>query len=118
MRAYILIVLALFSLLGAQAQQDSKAPELGEILLLGTYDGMEYDHVHFPKLNFVLKRGGIGNWTSLPGTRVVVREKYQNSDGETFVVLERTDGLRFLKVIPSVTCSFQQALESGELRRI
>ncbi|MEN8798593.1 MAG: hypothetical protein ABF293_05055 [Flavobacteriaceae bacterium] len=118
MRPYTLIFLALFSLQWTLAQQETKAPKVGEIFILGSYNGLEYDYVHFPKLNIVLKRGGIGNWTSLAGTKVVVKEKYQNGNGETFTVLARADGRRFLKVIPSVTSSFERALETGELKRI
>lgn len=118
MRTFLIILLVLLSFQWVQGQQSAEEPKVGEILVVGPYYGIEYDHIHFPKLNLVLKRGGLGNWTSLRGTKVFVKEKYQNSDGETFAVLERTDGRRFLKVIPSVTTSFKQALESGELRRL
>ncbi len=118
MRPYLIIFLVLFSLQWTQAQQDSKNAETGEILIIGSYDGMDYDHLHFPKLNFILKRGGIGNWSNLRGTKVVVKEKYQNSSGETFAILEPADGRRFFKVFSSVTASYEQALANGELKRL
>jgi hypothetical protein len=118
MKAYFIFLLALLSFTGVHAQQESPEPKIGELLIMGSYDGMEYDHVHFPKLNFVLKKGGIGNWTGLRGTKVVIKEKYQNNMGETIAVLEPADGRRFLKVIPTVTTSFDKALANGELKRL
>ena len=93
-------------------------PQIGEVLVMSSPDGNGFDHVHFPKLNIIMKRGGVGNWTSLRGTEVVVKEQYPNNEGSNFVVLERKDGRKFFKLLPTVTASFNKALESGELKKI
>lgn len=98
--------------------QNMEEPQVGEVLLMSSQDGNGFDHVHFPKLNFIMKRGGVGNWTNFRGTKVVVKEQYPDSEGSKFVVLERADGRKFFKLLPSVTASFNKALASGELKRI
>jgi hypothetical protein len=118
MRLLIFTLFLIFSAQWMQAQDNPNEADIGDFLVLASDDGNAYQHVHFPKLNFILKAGGIGNWSSIRGTKVVVTDKYQNSQGETFVVLERADDLRFFKVIRSVSSSLDQALAKGELKRL
>lgn len=111
----VFLVLALiFSGLSVSAQTSSV--RLGSTLVLGKADANGYDHIQFPRKNFIIKRGAIADFNRLTGMEVIVEDVVERGDA-TLVTLKRADGGKFFRFFPEVTARLEAALESGELSR-
>lgn len=91
--------------------------QVNDVLIIQEPSGADFKHIHFPRKNFIIKRGGIANLKSLKGTKVVVDEISYAKDGATLVTVSRMDGKKFFRAFPRVTAKLESALETGELRK-
>ncbi|MEM9142896.1 MAG: hypothetical protein AAGA86_07910 [Bacteroidota bacterium] len=101
----------------ANAQSNSDLVQVGDYLIIGSSDNGNFDHIHFPKKNLIIKRGGIADMKSVYGKTVVITEINSNNNGATGVVLERKDGRKFFRHLKSVTADLENALADGELKQ-
>ncbi|MBD0851507.1 hypothetical protein [Maribacter arenosus] len=117
MRKFIFITTFLCCLGWVKAQEDVPLIDKGTVLILGEpSSGINYQHIHFPKRNFILKRGGIADFKQLIGEKVEVHQiEYAGTD-KTKIVLKRKDGRRFFRFFPNVKADFEKALALGELK--
>jgi len=76
----------------------------------------QYKHIDFPRLNIIIKRGGLANFKSVEGNKVVVTSVKDKKDGTTQIKLKRTDGGRFFGSHSTVAADFKDAIGSGELQ--
>lgn len=117
MRAkYFILTMAALIFAGVSAQAQQATVQDGSTLVLGKADAHGYDHIDFPRKNFIIKRGAIADFNRLQGMEVVVVGQ-TNRNGETWVTLERADGGKFFRFMPRVEARLDQAMESGELSR-
>lgn len=89
-------------------------PQVGDILIINPA-GSDYKHIAFPKLNFIAKRGKIANYKSVHGNHVVVKEVITESNGNTYVVLEKKDNTRFFGFLNEVKANYEKSLNAGEI---
>ncbi|WP_405200046.1 hypothetical protein [Christiangramia sp. LLG6405-1] len=92
-------------------------PEVGDRLLIQSPENTTYTAVNMPKLNFVVKKGGMPNYKSVQNTLVEVVKISQNKKGENIVTLQRVDGAKILGLKKSVSANYDQALQIGELKK-
>ena len=92
-------------------------PEIGDRLLIQSPENTTYTAVNMPKLNFVVKKGGVANYKSVQNTLVEVVKISQNKKGENIVTLQRVDGAKILGLKKSVSANYDQALQIGELKK-
>ncbi|WP_295180702.1 hypothetical protein [uncultured Christiangramia sp.] len=92
-------------------------PEIGDRLLIQSPENTTYTAVNMPKLNFVVKKGGVANYKSVQNTLVEVVKISQNKEGENIVTLQRVDGAKILGLKKSVSANYDQALQIGELKK-
>lgn len=92
-------------------------PEIGDRLLIQSPENTTYTAVNMPKLNFVVKKGGVANYKSVQNTLVEVVKISQNKKGESVVTLQRVDGAKILGLKKSVSANYDQALQLGELKK-
>ena len=92
-------------------------PEVGDRLLIQSPENTTYTAVNMPKLNFVVKKGGVANYKSVQNTLVEVVKISQNKEGENIVTLQRVDGAKILGLKKSVSANYNQALQIGELKK-
>ncbi|NNJ89293.1 MAG: hypothetical protein HKP53_07810 [Eudoraea sp.] len=98
------------------AQEGQQVPiQEGTILTIAQPTSAEYQHIHFPRKNFIIKRGGIADMKSVLGKEVEVVAFSYTDDGETQVTLKRTDGKKFFRNFKTVDAHLEDALSSGEL---
>ena len=109
-----LIVFSWFTLFTPESELQEI--QVNDVLVIQEPSGADFKHIHFPRKNFIIKRGGIATLTSLNGTKVVV-EDVSYKDGATIIILSRMDGRKFFRAFPTVTAKFESALEAGELRK-
>ncbi|MFV9483601.1 hypothetical protein ACNI3T_07165 [Christiangramia sp. ASW11-125] len=92
-------------------------PEIGDCLLIQSPENTTYTALNMPKLNFVVKKGGVANYKSVKNTLVEVVKISKNKKGESVVTLQRVDGAKILGLKKSVSANYDQALQIGELKK-
>ena len=100
-----------------QTEPNAQEIQVNDVLVIQEPSGLDFKHIHFPKKNFIIKRGGIANMNQVAGKKVVVETISYDKDGATLVTLRRQDGKRFFRAFPTVKASLEEALDSGELRQ-
>ncbi|MBT8236880.1 MAG: hypothetical protein KJO04_11850 [Bacteroidia bacterium] len=91
---------------------------IGDEFIISSVQGTTYNHLIFPRKNFIIKRGGIANTKSVKNLHVIVQSISYDSDGNTLVELGRKDGGRFFRSYKQISARLEKALEAGELRSI
>lgn len=100
----------------SHAQESTQILVEGDIVTLGEPQGSDYQHIDFPRKNFIIKHGAIANFNALVGKKLVVEGIEMNKNGTPEAVLRRKDGLKFFRFYPTVTADVQGALVDGELK--
>lgn len=109
----LLLILCFFSIgfvVNAQTE-----PQVGDVLIVKEPSGQLYNHVSFPQLNILVKRGKIASYKSEFNSEVVVKDVKTKSNGQTYVVLQKKDGSKFFGIKSKVKANFNEAIASGEL---
>ncbi|WP_282162041.1 hypothetical protein [Ulvibacterium marinum] len=109
----LVFVLAGFT---ALAQDTSDLIAVGDVMSINVPENGSFAHVHFPRKNLIIKRGGIADMKRVHGNKVVVTGIKTISNGNTMVTLKRKDGRKFFKFLPSVKADLENALAKGELK--
>ncbi|MBT8293436.1 MAG: hypothetical protein HKP39_01345 [Eudoraea sp.] len=89
--------------------------QVGDIFKIGDSEAPRYEHIKFPRPNFIIKRGGVANYKGLPGNKVVVTSVEEKMDGTLLVKIKKADGGRFFGSHWEVSADLKGALETGEL---
>lgn len=108
----------LFVLTGSMVQaQDKKEVNIpkGTVLTIEAPSASDYQHVHFPRKNFIIKRGGIADMKTVLGKKVEIIDYVYTANGSTKATLKRVDGKRFFRKFPTITAHLEDAIRSGEL---
>lgn len=90
-------------------------PQVGDVLVINTPSGSDYNHIFFPKLNIIAKKGRVANYKSVHGNHVVVKEVITNSNGNTYVILEKKDNTQFFGFVKKVKANYTKSLNAGEI---
>lgn len=115
----VLLVLATISINAQNAKQIiQEEVEVGDILQVGQPEAARFQHIEFPRPNFIIKKGGIANYKRLEGDKVVVTSIRETKDGTLEVQIKLANGGRFFRTHSVVTADLKNALASGELHRI
>ncbi|WP_378178039.1 hypothetical protein [Aquimarina sp. SS2-1] len=113
-----LIIIAFLSFVTMNAQEaktlSSETVAVGDIITLGTPSGQTYQHILFPRVNFIIKKGGTTNFKQLQGKKVVVTDK-EVVEGITKITIARKDGKKFLNSIANVKVNFDDAVTAKEI---
>jgi hypothetical protein len=99
------------------AVYDNNDPKVGDVLKITTPKHLAFKHIEFPRLNFIVKRGGLPNYKSVYGELVIVK-KVTNDDGSIHVTLERKDGKKFFGIQKQVSANYTESIEAGEIVRV
>lgn len=117
MKKYIFsFVLALCTLLvTAQTESSTINVRIGDTFEIGKVDGNSYEHINFPKDNFIIKRGGIASYKKIAGSKIMVESVDKKADGSTVITIKQTNGNRFFGSHNTVSVDFDGAIKSAEL---
>ncbi len=98
------------------AKDTSDLVEIGDVMSINVPENGSFAHIHFPRKNLIIKRGGIADMKSVHGNKVVVTDIKTKGNGNTVVTLKRKNGRKFFKFLPSVKADLESALAKGELK--
>jgi len=116
MRIIVLAILFVVATTNINAQSaNPQEIKVGDVLEIGRPDAPQFKHIDFPRANFIIKKGGIANYKTVVGNKVVVTDIKEKKDGTVVVKIKKTDGKRFFNSHPVVKADLKDALESGEL---
>lgn len=116
-KAFLIISLVFiatgYAINGKQTTND--IPKIGDVLVINEPSKQNYNYINFPRLNFIVKRGGIANYKSVYGEHVVVIEVSTKNNGIVYVQLEPKNGKKFFGFLKQVKANYGKAIKSGEL---
>lgn len=111
---YLFLAVVFLISLPLQAQQGQvNSPQIGDKLLLGTPSGSSYSHIDVPRKNFIIKRGGIANTSSLINTAIIVTDITYGE--KTIITFKRADKRKFFRVYKTLSADLESGIDSGEL---
>ncbi len=97
-----------------QAQNNQEIQvQIGDELVLGQPKAASYRHINVPRKNFIIKRGGIANLSSLQNSRVIVTDIVYGA--KTQITFKRTNDRKFFRIYKTFTADLENALNNGEL---
>ena len=108
------IILSVFFICVCFLSYASHTPKVGDVLIVKAPSSQFYNHISFPQLNILVKRGKLASYKSVIGNEVVVEEVFAKKD-KTYVVLKKKDGTKFFGLYIDVKANYQNAMDSGEL---
>ena len=114
MKKLLLITFLIMSGLTIQAQETQNI-KVGTIVTIEKPSTTDFNHIHFPRKNFIIKKGGIVNYKRELGKKVEIIALESKKDGTRQARLKRTDGRKFFKSYTSVLADIDQAIEAGEI---
>lgn len=92
-------------------------PKIGDVLVINATSNTKYNHIDFPQLNIIAKKGNVANYKSVHGKRVVVKEIINSENGDTKIVIENEDNTKFFGFVKHVEANYAKALHSGEMSK-
>ncbi|TKD65382.1 hypothetical protein [Flavobacterium sp. ASW18X] len=114
-----LFALGLYAFLmsiGLQAQESFKDQvNVGTIMTIGEPSGSDFKYVNVPKKNFIIKKGGIANLSSIHYNAVEVTDIKTNKQGATEVRFKKVDGKKFFNAYRTLTADLNGAVNNEEL---
>ncbi len=114
--AFILLIAIFANAMHSQAPSTLEEPIVGSVFEIGEASAAQFEHIQFPRANFIIKRGGVPNYKAMKTVKVVVTSVKERKNGSTRVYIKHADGKRFFGSHLYVPTDFNAALESGELR--
>ncbi|MDO5980723.1 hypothetical protein [Flavivirga spongiicola] len=109
------LIFIMFSLIFCFLTNAQNKPEIGDELVINAPSRTNYNHIDFPKLNFLVKRGKPANYKSVYGNKVVVKNIINDDNGNIYVILEKKNGKKFFGFLNKVKANYNKSLESKEL---
>lgn len=117
LRNFLSFFIFIFLITSVVAQPETEEVQQGEVLVIHEPVNYGYSHVKLPRANFIIKSGGTPDYNNLKGLEVEVAEVKTTRKGDVKVILKRRDGKKFFGSFPAISANYEEALNSGELRR-
>ncbi len=118
MKKLLFIALLVSSFTFAHNTPNQDSPKVGDVLVINTPENNSFQHIDFPKLNFIVKKGGLPTYSSVYGKEVIVTNVSTNKSGNTEVTLKSKDNKKFFGYLTAVKANYNDALNKGELSKI
>ena len=88
---------------------------VGDELTISEPSSSSYAYIHFPKKNFILKKGGTLNFKSLKGTKVIVTEISKSKSGDILIKVMKKNGGSFLNTLKTLNIEYDKAIKNSEV---
>ncbi|MCK0157147.1 hypothetical protein MWU65_08170 [Cellulophaga sp. F20128] len=114
----IIFVLSFFCIsiaVNAQTSTNVDAIKIGDVLMIGESTANSYQHIYFPKKNFIIKKGGIVDYKRIPKSKVVITAISDSPDGKVEVSFKLKNGKQFFNSHRIIKADLLKAIHSKEL---
>ena len=112
---FVLSFLCISTAVNAQATTNLNAIKVGDVLMIGNASANLYQHITFPKKNFIIKKGGIVDFKRIPKSKVVVTAILESPEGTTEVSLKLKNGKQFFNSHRIIKADLVKAIHTEEL---
>ncbi len=97
------------------AQNSNPNIAVGDIFIIGEVPNNSYKHIHFPKPNFIIKKGGIVNYKNIKGKKVEITAIKKKKDGSLLATLRFVSKKSFFNSHKYVSADITEAIREKEL---
>ncbi|PIB23857.1 hypothetical protein BFP77_16275 [Maribacter sp. 4U21] len=116
MKKFVLFVFFVsLSLVSSRAQSLDYPVEIGAIFIIGEASSNTYKHIHFPRPNFIIKRGGIVSFKNLEGKKVTVTRVTKDAKGQSIAAITLVSRRYFFGSHKYVKVAIAEAIAAEEL---
>lgn len=116
MKNNILSTILAFFVTAFMYSQDSTSDfSVGDTFLIGDATYNNYEHIDFPKANFIVKKGGLANYQNIKGKKVVVTSIKKENDGKRIATIKLVEAGKFFNSHKYVTVDVDNAVKNKEL---
>ncbi|WCO02958.1 hypothetical protein [Psychroserpens ponticola] len=90
-------------------------PKIGDELIINEPYAQNFNYINFPKPNILIKRGKLGNYSSVYDNIVIVDKVITKENGKTYVILKKKDGSQFFGFLAKVKANYIASIKAKEL---
>ena len=102
----------------AYAQSSSTDVKVGDVFTIAEVQNNNYEHINYPRTNFIIKKGGIADYDSLKGKKIEIYSIKEDKDGSLVATIMLASKKMFFNSHKYVTVSLNEAIEDKELLKI
>lgn len=118
MKKTVLFTFLMFLLsVSIYAQSNTSNVAIGDVFVIGEAND-NYNHINFPKANFIIKKGGIVSYKNIVGEKVEVTSVKEDKDGQLVATIKLASKKKFFNSHKYVTVVVDKAIETKELVKI
>ena len=114
---FLALLLSLFSEI-IYSQTSETIVSIGDQFLISNAYPNSYKHINFPKANLIIKRGGIFNYNSIKGAKVVVTELKKKKNDLWIATIKLVNGKLFFNSHHYLTVEIYEAIKQKELIKV
>lgn len=108
-------VLAFFVTVFMFAQTSTFTFKKGDVFQIGNANYNNYEHINFPRANFIIKKGGIANYKNVKGQKVVIISIDEKSNGKRLATIKLVGPRKFFNSHKYVIVDIDEAIKNKEL---
>ena len=97
------------------SQSSNSSVKIGDVFVIGEVYNNNYKCINFPRANFIIKKGGIVNYSNVKGKKVEVTSVKDKKDGSFIAHIKLTSEKRFFNSHKYVTVEISEAISQKEL---
>lgn len=116
--AFRLLLILLFVSSAVISQTNQSNGSEGDIYQIGKVINDHYNHIQFPKSNIIRKRGGIPDYKSIMGKKVIVTNLKEQKDGTVIATIKLISGKKFFRSHKYLKVQLDGAIEAQELVKV
>ncbi|MBK3519416.1 hypothetical protein [Carboxylicivirga marina] len=87
----------------------------GDVFTIAKVENNQYQHIHFPKNNFIIKKGGVADYNTIVGEQVEVTSVKEKKNGKVVATIKLSSDHKFFMSHKYVTVDLNEAISSNEL---
>ncbi|MBR8537820.1 hypothetical protein KDU71_19770 [Carboxylicivirga sediminis] len=110
----IALCVSLFTSVTFAQSSDSKVG-VGDVFTIGEVENNHYEHINFPKNNFIVKKGGVADYQALVGEKVEITSLKEKKDGMLVATIKLASDKKFFMSHKYLTVDINEAISSKEL---
>lgn len=108
----------LFCFFLSYGQESTQNETVGKIYVINAKSGSSYNHLYFPKPNFIMKKGGFADYDALVGKKIKVTKIAKEKKSGTVFTFELENGDKFFGTHKVINGNIEKALENGEITAV
>ncbi|MGH1384856.1 dihydroorotase [Kordia sp.] len=114
MKKYLFLAV-IFSFFTSVIYAQNSDVKVGDVYVIGKALNNNYKHIHFPKTNFIIKKGGVASYKNIKGEKVTVTSIDKKKDGSVIATIKLTSNASFFNSHKYVTVAIDEAIRQKEL---